>query len=101
MLQNISFDPMSNNSFSKHALSLFWRNEWKWVALAWLGGILICSIMLALIFSSDYNSGVRVGIDSINKLIIVIGTIFLLLAPGIYATWETWRRYRKSISKNH
>lgn len=38
-------------------------------------------------------------LENANMIAGVAGGIFLMIAPGSYATWVTWRGYRHSIGK--
>ena len=68
----------------------FWRNEWRWVALAWLGGLLVGGTFLLMSFSLNSNAEIAT---------VAVGGVFLIVAPGSYATWQTWRGHVKNRDK--
>lgn len=105
--QNASFDTASNDfpaasadSPSRQTLPSVWRTAWQWVALAWLGGVLIGSVFLVLVLSPDPNTGSRLEVDAVKISAVVIGIVFLMVAPGAYATWQTWQGYCKSMGRS-
>ena len=68
-----------------------WRNEWQWVALAWLGGAFIGGYLLTLAFTSHF--------DGQTVALVAGGGIFLAVAPGLYATLQTWHGRRRSMGQ--
>ena len=38
-------------------------------------------------------------LEEANTIAGVVAGAFLMIAPGSYATWDTWRGYRYSIGK--
>ena len=69
-------------------LQSVWRTNWQAVALSWLGGWLFGVMFLAMAFT----------LEDANTIAGVAGGIFLMIAPGSYATWDTWQAHRKSTS---
>ncbi len=78
------------DSGEQETLQSVWRTNWQAVALSWLGGWLFGVMFLAMAFTLE-NANTTAG---------VAGGIFLMIAPGSYATWDTWQAHRKSINKN-
>ncbi len=90
---------VSPDSRAGSASQSVWRTDWQWVALAWLGGIMIGGIFLILAFSLKSNAGDNwLTINSAFWGMIGGGT-FLIICPGSYATWEIWRGHRKSTGQ--
>ena len=67
----------------------FLRKDLQAVAIAWGGGWFFGVMFLAIAFT----------VEDANTIAGVAGGIFLMIAPGSYATWDTWRGYRYSIGK--
>ena len=91
------FDAAASNSTTKPKgfsdpppLQSVWRTDWQWVALAWLGGIFIGGIFLILALTLE---------DVREPVAVAAGGICLMIAPGGFATWQTWRLHHKSIGK--
>lgn len=70
--------------------SSVWRTEWRWVALAWVGGLLIGGTFLLMSFSLGSSAEIAT---------VAMGGVFLIVAPGSYATWQTWRGHVRSRNK--
>ncbi len=68
----------------------FLRKDLQWVAIAWGGGWFFGVMFLSIAFTLE---------DATRIAGVAAGGIFLMIAPGSYATWETWRGYRYSTDK--
>ena len=77
------------DSSEREILQSVWRTNWQSVALSWLGGWLFGGMFLAMAFALE---------DATRIAGVAAGGVFLIIAPGSYATWDTWRAHRKSIS---
>ena len=77
------------DSGERETLPSVWRTDWQSLAIAWGGGWLFGVMFLAMAFT----------VEDANTIAGVAGGIFLMIAPGSYATWDTWRSYRYSIGK--
>ena len=76
------------DSRGNEASQSVWRTNWQAVALSWLGGWLFGGMFLAMAFT----------VEDANTIAGVAGGVFLMIAPGSYATWDTWQAHRKSIN---
>ena len=79
----------ASDSRGDEASQSVWRTDWQALAIAWGGGWLFGVMLLAMAFT----------LEDANTIAGVAGGIFLMIAPGSYATWDTWRGYRYSIGK--
>ena len=79
----------ATDSGEQETLQSVWRTNWQAVALSWLGGWLFGVMFLATAFT----------LEEANTIAGVVAGAFLMIAPGSYATWDTWRGYRYSIGK--
>ena len=68
----------------------FLRRDLQSLAIAWGGGWFFGLMFLSMAFTLE---------DATRIAGVAAGGVFLMIAPGSYATWETWRGYRYSIGK--
>lgn len=78
------------DSGEQERLQSVWRTNWQSVALSWFGGLLFGSMFLSIAFTLE---------DATRVAGVAAGGVFLMIAPGSYATWDTWRGHRYSIGK--
>ncbi|MDE2788359.1 MAG: hypothetical protein OXL37_17100 [Chloroflexota bacterium] len=80
----------ATDSGEQERLQSVWRTNWQSVALSWFGGLLFGSMFLSIAFTLE---------DATRIAGVAAGGVFLMIAPGSYATWDTWRGHRYSIGK--
>ena len=68
----------------------FLRRDLQSLAIAWGGGWFFGLMFVSLAFT----------VENANTIAGVVAGTFLMIAPGSYATWETWRGYRYSTGKD-
>ena len=68
----------------------FLRRNLQSLAIAWGGGWFFGVMFLSLAFT----------VENANTIAGVVTGVFLMIAPGSYATWYTWRGYRYSTGKD-
>ena len=77
------------DSGEKETFLSFLRMNLQALAIAWGGGWFFGVMFLSMAFA----------VEDANTIAGVAAGVFLMIAPGSYATWETWRGYRYSIGK--
>ena len=80
--------PAADSGGRKSLLS-FLRKDLQGLAIAWGGGWFFGLMFVSSAFT----------VEGANTAAGVTAGVFLMIAPGSYATWETWRGYRYSIGK--
>ena len=80
----------ADDSGERETFLSFLRADWQSVALSWFGGLLFGSMFLSIAFTLE---------DAARIAGVAAGGVFLMIAPGSYATWDTWRGYRYSTGK--
>lgn len=68
-----------------------WRTDLQWVALAWLGGLIIGGFLLLIAFTSESHARTTAALAG--------GGTFLAIFPGLCATLQTWQGHRRSMGK--
>ena len=68
----------------------FLRADLQSLAIAWGGGWFFGLMFLSMALTLE---------DATRIAGVAAGSVFLMIAPGSYATWDTWRGYRYSIGK--
>ena len=79
----------ASDSGERETFLSFLRADLQSLAIGWGGGWFFGAMFLATAFT----------MEDAHTIAGVVGGIFLIIAPGGYATWFTWRGYRYSTGK--
>ena len=80
----------ADGSGARETFLSFLRADLQSLAIAWGGGWFFGLMFVSMALTLE---------DASRIAGVAAGGVFLMIAPGSYATWETWRGYRYSIGK--
>ena len=80
----------ADDSGERETFLSFLRRDLQSLAIAWGGGWFFGLMFVSMALTLE---------DPTRIAGVAAGGVFLMIAPGSYATWEAWRGYRYSTGK--